>query len=104
MELKKDVNPALAYLEGMLWAAYGVKVISCDAVEWQIDAVKECAKELKEKEIEHSSLSPTEKENQKRLWKQWIDETTKGFFITTDIERFIFTPAMDNSLVYNCVF
>ena len=79
MELKKEVNPAIAYLEGMLWAAYGVKVISCDAVEWQIDAVKECAKELKEKEIEHSSLSPTEKENQKRLWKQWIEETTKGF-------------------------
>lgn len=79
MEVKKDANPALAYLEGMMWAAYGVKVISCNVVEWQIDAVKECAKELKEKEIEHSSLSPTEKENQKRLWKQWIDETTKGF-------------------------
>ena len=79
MKTINEVNPALAYLEGMLWAAFGVKVISCDAVEWQIDAVKECAKELKEKEIEHSSLSPTEKENQKRLWKQWIDETTKGF-------------------------
>ena len=79
MKTIQDANPALAYLEGMLWAAYGVKVISCDAVEWQIDAVKECAKELKEKEIEHSSLSPAEKENQKKLWKQWIDETTKGF-------------------------
>ena len=79
MELKKEENPALAYMVGMLYAAYGVKVVSCDAVEWQIDAVKECAKELKEKEIEHSSLSPIEKENQKRLWKQWIDETTKGF-------------------------
>ena len=41
MEVKKDANPALAYLEGMMWAAYGVKVISCDAVEWQIDAVKD---------------------------------------------------------------
>lgn len=79
MKTIQDANPALAYLEGMLWAAYGVKVISCDAVEWQIDAVKECAKKLKEKEIDHSSLSPIEKENQKRLWKQWIDETTKGF-------------------------
>ena len=79
MKTINEVNPTEAYLEGMLWAAYGVKVISCDAVEWQIDAVKECAKELKEKEIEHSALSPTEKENQKRLWKQWIDETTKGF-------------------------
>lgn len=79
MEVKKDANPALAYLEGMMWAAYGVKVISCDAVEWQIDAVKECAKELKEEEIDHSTLTPAEKENQKRLWKEWIDETTKGF-------------------------
>ena len=79
MELKKEVNPAIAYLEGMLWAAYGVKVITCDAFEWQIDAVKECTKELKEKEFEHSSLSPAEKENQKRLWQQWMDETTKGF-------------------------
>ena len=48
-------------------------------MEWQIDAVKECAKKLKEKEIEHSSLSPKEKENQKRLWKEWIEETTGGF-------------------------
>lgn len=79
MKTINEVNPALAYLEGMLWAAYGVKVITCDAVEWQIDAVKESAKELKEKEIEHLSLPPTEKENQKRLCKQWIDETTKGF-------------------------
>lgn len=38
--IQKD-NKAEAYIEGMLWAAYGVKVISCDAVEWQIDAVKE---------------------------------------------------------------
>jgi hypothetical protein len=50
----EDINPAQAYMAGMLYAAYGVKVINCDAVEWQIDAVKECAKELKEKEIEHS--------------------------------------------------
>ena len=79
MNTIEDVNPAQAYMVGMLYAAFGVKVINCDAVEWQIDAVKECAKELKEKEIEHSSLSTTEKESQKRLWKEWIDETTKGF-------------------------
>ncbi|MBO4840198.1 MAG: hypothetical protein J5524_03765 [Bacteroidaceae bacterium] len=74
-----DVNRVKAYLEGVLWAAYGVKVITGNVAEWQIDAVKECAKELKEKEIEHSSLSSTEKQTQKRLWKQWIDEITKGF-------------------------
>lgn len=75
----KDVNPAQAYLEGMLWAAYGVKVISGPVTEWQIEAVKKYAKKLKEEEIEHSALTPAEKDEQKRLWKQWIDETTKGF-------------------------
>ena len=34
---------------------------------------------FKEKEIDHSSLTLAEKENQKKLWKQWIDITTKGF-------------------------
>ena len=34
---------------------------------------------MKEDEIEHSKLTSAEKEEQKRLWKQWIDETTKGF-------------------------
>ena len=48
MDLKKEVNPALAYMEGMLWAAYGVKVINCDAVEWQIDAVKETYRNCKQ--------------------------------------------------------
>ena len=75
----KNFNPAQAYLEGMLWAAYGVRIISGDAVEWQIDVVKECALKIKEEEIEHSSLTPTEKENQKSMWKLWIEETTKGF-------------------------
>ena len=32
-----------------------------------------------EAEIDHSSLTHTEKENQKRQWKQWIDATTHGF-------------------------
>ena len=60
-------------------AAFGVKIIDCNVAEWQIDAAKECAKNLKEKEIDHSSLTPIKKEEQKKLWNQWIDETTKGF-------------------------
>ena len=75
----KNVNPAQAYLEGMLWAAYGVKVISGSVAEWQIDKVKESALKLKEAEIDHSSLSLTDKENQKCQWKQWLDATTQGF-------------------------
>ena len=77
--MKPEINKAKAYLEGMLWAAYGVIVISGNVAEWQIDAVKKYAKKLKEEEIDHSSLTPSEKENQKELRKQWIDETTKGF-------------------------
>ena len=79
MKTIKDVNPAQAYVEGMLWAAYGVKIFSCSVAEWQIDQVKECAKKLKEADIEHSALSQTEKENLKHQWKQWIDATTHGF-------------------------
>ena len=79
MDIIQDINTANAYLEGMLRAAFGVKIIDCNVAEWQIDAAKECAKNLKEKEIDHSSLTPIKKEEQKKLWNQWIDETTKGF-------------------------
>ena len=75
----QSIDTARAYLEGMLWAAYGVKIIRGSAAEWQIDQVKECAKKLKEAEIDHSALTPSEKENLKHQWKQWIDATTHGF-------------------------
>lgn len=74
-----EVNTVQAYIEGMLWAAYGVRIISENVAEWQIEAVKKYANKLKEEEIEHSALTPAEKDEQKRLWKQWIDETTMGF-------------------------
>lgn len=79
MKTIKDVNPAQAYIEGMLWAAYGVRIINGTVAEWQIDKVKECAHKLKEAEIDHSSLSQTEKKEQKRQWKLWLDTTTHGF-------------------------
>lgn len=79
MKTIKDANPAKAYLEGMLWAAYGVKVFSDTVTEWQIDIAKESAKKLKEAEIDHSPLTQTEKEDQKRQWKLWIDSTVRGF-------------------------
>ena len=78
MKTIKDVNPAQAYIEGMLWAAYGVKIINGTVAEWQIDKVKECAQKLKEVEVDHSPLSQTEKEEQKRQWKLWLDTTTQG--------------------------
>ena len=65
----QSIDTARAYLEGMLWAAYGVRIISGSAVEWQIDQLKVCAKNLKEAEIDHSTLTQAEKENQKHQWK-----------------------------------
>ena len=44
MRTIKDVNPAQAYFEGMLWAAFGVRIFSDNAAEWQIEAVKKYAK------------------------------------------------------------
>lgn len=59
---------------GMIWASFGVRIFSDNASEWQIDAVSKYAKKLKEEEIEHSSLTPEEKKNQRRLWKEWLEE------------------------------
>lgn len=79
MSMINEVNTAKAYIDGMLWAAFGVRIFSENVAEWQIEAVKKYAKKLKEEDIEHSALTPAEKEEQKRLWEQWIDEATKGF-------------------------
>lgn len=79
MNSNQNIDTSKAYLDGMLLAAYGVRIIGGIVSEWQLDQVKECAKQLKEAEIDHSVLTPKEKENQKRLWKQWLDATTHGF-------------------------
>lgn len=79
MNLNHNIATEKAYLEGMLWAAYGVKIFSDSVAEWQIDYVKECAQKLNEAEIDHSSLTHTEKEEQKGQWKQWLDSTAQGF-------------------------
>ncbi len=71
----KNIN----HEEGMLWAAFGVRFFSDNVAGWQIDAVKKYANKLKDEEIDHSELSQTEKERQKNLLEQWLDETTKGF-------------------------
>lgn len=52
-----SVNPAKAYLDGMLWAAFGI---------------------LKEAEIDHLVLTDAEKERLKSRWKQYLDNYTQG--------------------------
>ena len=34
---------------------------------------------FREAGIDHSLLTQTEKDDQKRQWKQWLDVTTQGF-------------------------
>lgn len=75
----QGLSGALAYVEGMLWVAYGVKIIIGTVSEWQIDKVKECALNLKEAEIGHSPLNQTEKEKQKHQWKLCLDSTAQGY-------------------------
>lgn len=65
MDTNQSIDTAKAYFEGILWAAYGGIIISGSVAEWQMDQVKECAKKLKEAEIDHSEFIPTEKENLK---------------------------------------
>ncbi len=74
-----NIDSARAYFEGMLLAAFGVKVFSDSVAEWQLDYVKEYAQKLKEADIDHSAFTPTEKENLKHQWKQRIDATAQGF-------------------------
>jgi len=74
MDSNHNIDTAKAYLEGMLWAAYGVRVFSDSVAEWQIDYVKECAQKLKEAEIDHSALTPNRERESKTLV-----ETMAGF-------------------------
>lgn len=79
MYQNQNLTTAKAYIEGVLWAAYGVKIYADSTAEWQIDQVKECVRKLKEVEIDHSALTKAEKDNLKAQWKQWLDATSKGF-------------------------
>ncbi len=44
MKTIQEEYPAQAYLEGVLWAAFGVRIFRDNVAEWQIDAVKKYAK------------------------------------------------------------
>lgn len=63
-------NPILACCEGMLCAAFSVRNFRDNVAEWQIDAVKKRAKELKDEDVVHAAITPAAEENQTRLRKQ----------------------------------
>ena len=78
MDNNQLMDTAKAYMEGVLWAAYGVRIIGGTVAEWQIDSVKEYASIFKEAEIDHTTLSYKEKEEMKHQWHQWLEATAKG--------------------------
>lgn len=71
-------NPFGAYFEG----AFRAVIISCSIggriSEQQIDFVKEVVSKFREAGIDHLSFPNSDKEEQKRQWKQWLDATTRG--------------------------
>ena len=51
----EDINPAQAYMVGMLYAAFGERAFSGDAVEEHIEAAKEYANNIYYNEYEGMS-------------------------------------------------
>lgn len=110
MDNNQSIDIARAYLEGMLWAAYGVRIFSCSVAEWQIDAVKKYAKKLKEEEIEHSEISPGEttlgkalkhlEDNGVVIHKVLREGFTKFYVYTNDGDSGIRHALMDDEGAY----
>ena len=63
-------------------AAFKTAITSCfingKISEQQIDFVKEVISKFREAEIDYLAISPSEKEELKKQWKQWLDATTHG--------------------------
>ena len=66
------------YFAGAFKAAIASCLINGKISEQQIDFVKEIVSKYRESEIDHSFLNPEEKEEAKRNWKLWLDETANG--------------------------
>ena len=69
MNKVQSTNPVQAYLEGMLWSSFSVKIFEENVAEWQIDAVEECAKKLK-RERDRSLITNA---NKKRGTKEIVE-------------------------------
>lgn len=72
------INPFGAYYAGAFRTAITSCFINGKISEQQIDFVKEVISKFREAEIDHLAISPSEKEEIKNQWKQWIDATTHG--------------------------
>lgn len=66
------------YFRGVLAAYLGSNYITGPVYEWQIDIVKKSISRYCENNIDHSSLSYQEKEEQKRQMKQELEVYIQG--------------------------
>ena len=73
-----NLNPFGPYYAGALRTAIASCFINGRISEQQIDFVKEVISKFREAEIDHLAILPSEKENLKSQWKQWLDATTQG--------------------------
>ena len=66
------------YFRGALAAYLGSNYINGPVYEWQIETIKENISRYCENNIDHSSLSYQEKENQKHQMKQSLEIYIQG--------------------------
>ena len=73
-----NINPFGPYYAGAFRTAITSCFIDGKISELQIDFVKEVISKFREAEIDHLAMSPSEKEELKNQWKQWLDATARG--------------------------
>jgi len=73
-----NINSFGPYYAGAFRAAITSCFINGKISEQQIDFVKEAISKFREAEIDHLTMSPSEKEELKNQWKKWLDATTLG--------------------------
>ena len=66
------------YFKGVFSAYLGSNIFAGPIAEWQIDIIKEDISHYQEAIIDHSPLSPQEKEEQKRQMKQSLEAYIQG--------------------------
>ena len=72
------INQFGPYYAGALKTAIASCFINGKISEQQIDFVKEVISKFREAEIDHLTVSASEKEDLKNQWKQWLDATARG--------------------------
>ena len=73
-----NINSFGPYYAGAFKTAITSCFINGKISEQQIDFVKEVISKFREAEIDHLTMSPSEKEELKNQWKKWLDATTLG--------------------------